>query len=117
MIDRQAILAAALAASSLIGCAGEGDRGMAFVQDGAQAGEGTSAVVSSGQGSSTAPDDLLPLLRTGGGDFQIVGLAAPRAEDAEHMPIYHDGKHLFVGVDQGTAQIGFLRQRYREDGI
>lgn len=69
------------------------------------------------EGSNENQENLLPLLRTGGDDFQIEGLPQPNAKDARHMPIYHDGKHLFVGVDQGTGQIGFLPQRYREEGI
>ena len=115
MLNKHAIWATALAVPALAGCGGEIHRSAAFVQEGAPGAEVYTAAAT--VAPSRLQDALLPLLRTGGGDFQIAGLPAPRAADARHMPIYHDGKHLFVGVDQGTGQIGFLQQRHREEGI
>ena len=35
--------------------------------------------------------------------YAVEGLEPRTALDAQHMPVYHDGEHLMVGVDQGSG--------------
>ena len=63
-----------------------------------------------GGGSSTASisDERLSFPRQANRHYGVGGLSAPTTADARQMPIYHDGRHLVVGVDQGTGRIGGL---------
>ncbi|MCY3838400.1 MAG: hypothetical protein OXH09_07135 [Gammaproteobacteria bacterium] len=51
---------------------------------------------------------LLPWHDTDGGAYSTAGLPTPTPADAQHMPIYSDGRRLFVGVDQGADKAGSL---------
>ena len=60
---------------------------------------------------------LFPLRATTNRHYDVAGLPAPRAADAQHTPIYHDGNRQFVGVDQGTAHVGVLPIISEQDEI
>ena len=47
--------------------------------------------------------DLQPFPYEPSGHYRIDGLPTPAAADARHMPVYRDGKRLYVGVDQGPS--------------
>lgn len=50
----------------------------------------------------------LPFPYTPSGHHRTDGLPVPAAADAKHMPIYRDGRNLFVGVDQGTKATDYF---------
>ena len=59
-----------------------------------------------GGGSDPATTvESLAFPRPEGQSYQVNGLPVPRASDAQHMPIYHDGRYLAVGVDQGMQHV------------
>ncbi|MDE2904493.1 MAG: hypothetical protein OXQ28_00245 [Acidobacteriota bacterium] len=49
--------------------------------------------------------------------YGVGGLPAPRSGDARHMPVYHDGPRLLVGVDQGAEHTGSLPEVGRRGDI
>lgn len=50
----------------------------------------------------------LPFPYTPSGHYSINGLPSLIAEDAQHMPVYRDGEHLFVGIDQGEKATDYF---------
>jgi len=80
--------AACLAALALLGCSGGGGAGPTVPTD----------------DRLTSPPLSVAFPRTGGQQHYGVGGVAPQtAGDARQMPVYHDGRHLMVGVDQGAG--------------
>ncbi|MDE0373058.1 MAG: hypothetical protein OXI73_11020 [Rhodospirillales bacterium] len=80
--------AACLTALALLGCSGGGDAGPTVPTD----------------DRLTSPPLSVAFPRTGGQQHYGVGGVAPQtAGDARQMPVYHDGRHLMVGVDQGAG--------------
>lgn len=66
---------------------------------------------------TAAPGGLVPWHDTDGGSFSIANLPHPAAADARHMPIYQDGRRLFVGIDQGAGSATSLPVVGQRGGI
>lgn len=66
-------------------------------------GGGSSSTSARPQPQPPAERARLAFPRQSGQHYQVTGLPAVRAADARQMPIYGDGTHLAVGVDQGAA--------------
>ncbi|MXX23181.1 MAG: hypothetical protein F4Z93_08905, partial [Rhodospirillales bacterium] len=68
-------------------------------------GGGSTSPTSTGPDTTGAPNvPMLSWHQTDGGSYSVAGLPAPTPAAARHMPVYHDGRRLFVGVDQGAGK-------------
>ena len=102
-------LAALLSALMLVGCGGGGGSNTATTMQPPPTDPPTTGPIDPDPAPpEPRPVTRLPFLYTPSGHYSIDGLSAPTAADAKHMPVYRDGRHLFVGVDQGSKATDYF---------